>query len=264
MTEQKGHKEMITGPRRVRRQRTRRILILGFLLLFPFTMNYYSMVLPVTGTLKGVITGSFIFWAAFAVSSLFLGRGACGYICPLAGLQEVWDDAAGRRLRRVPGLAVVKYVLFGVWMGALGWAVYTSGGWNRVDLFLYTENITSWDGIHGNFIYFGMFALVLLFAAPLGRRAFCRYCCWYSPLNIIGTKVRNVLRMPSLRLSAHPEKCTQCNLCNIHCTMSLDIRNMVLSGSVEHTECVLCGTCVDVCPVNAVEYTWKAKSTKHG
>ena len=83
-----------------RRQRVRKTLLLGFLLLFPLTFDYYSPALPIEGTFERVACFSLLFWAAWMVSSLIFGRAACGYVCPLGGLQELWDSATGRRLVR--------------------------------------------------------------------------------------------------------------------------------------------------------------------
>jgi polyferredoxin len=37
---------------------------------------------------KGIINGSFIMFALLFVSSLVLGRGFCGWVCPAGGCQK--------------------------------------------------------------------------------------------------------------------------------------------------------------------------------
>lgn len=44
--------------------------------------------------------------------------------------------------------------------------------------------------------------------------------------------------------------------------MSLPVNEMVRSGSMQSTECVLCGTCVDNCPNGAVTYSWKSLNAR--
>jgi ferredoxin len=39
--------------------------------------------------------------------------------------------------------------------------------------------------------------------------------------------------------------------------MSLDVMKIVLAGKPEHHECILCGTCVDVCPKDVIHYTFQ-------
>ena len=40
--------------------------------------------------------------------------------------------------------------------------------------------------------------------------------------------------------------------------MRSDINGMVQQGAMEHSECVLCGTCVDVCPKDVIHYSFSA------
>ena len=240
----------------VPRQRIRNVLLLGFMLLFPFTMNYYSFMLPVAGLAKGVACGALVVWLALFISSLILGRTFCSFLCPLGALQKVTDEAIGKNFKRVPYLQVVKYLLFAIWMSWLFWALTEGGVPHTLDLFYMTENITSWDSIHGNFIYGGVFGLVLLVALPLGRRAFCHYLCWYSPINMIGSTLGRVLQIPSLKLRSNGQ-CNNCGKCTDNCPMSLPVQKMQNSGDLNNIECILCGKCVDGCKEKAICYGWK-------
>ena len=42
--------------------------------------------------------------------------------------------------------------------------------------------------------------------------------------------------------------------------MSLDVNSMVQQNSMENSECILCGSCVDNCPKGAVKYSFNRKS----
>lgn len=64
------------------RQKIRRTLILVSLLVFPITLNYFSPALILEGAAKGIINGSFMTFSLQFLSSLFLGRGFCGWLCP--------------------------------------------------------------------------------------------------------------------------------------------------------------------------------------
>lgn len=44
--------------------------------------------------------------------------------------------------------------------------------------------------------------------------------------------------------------------------MSLPVENMVLESKMEQRECILCGTCIDVCPKNAISYTFSSNRSK--
>jgi len=239
------------------RQKVRRILLLSFLFLFPITFNFYSPYLPIEGTLNRVAAFSLLFWAAWTLAALVLGRSACGYICPLGGLQEVWDWAADRRLIRLRNVSIVKYAIFALWIGGIIAAAISAGGWQRIDLLYRTETGISWDSPDRAVIYVGMFGLVLLLCLPLGRRAFCHYLCWWAPLNILASKLASVARLPALRLKAAPERCKSCRLCTRNCPMSLPVTEMVRAGRMANTECILCGTCVDNCERGAIGYSWQ-------
>ena len=41
---------------------------------------------------------------------------------------------------------------------------------------------------------------------------------------VIGTKLRDGLRLPGLRLRPEPEQCTDCKTCTKNCPMSLDVK----------------------------------------
>jgi len=43
--------------------------------------------------------------------------------------------------------------------------------------------------------------------------------------------------------------------------MSLDVNAMVQKESMENSECILCGKCVDLCPNGAIKYTFNNKHT---
>ena len=74
---------------------------------------------------------------------------------------------------------------------------------------------------------------------------------------IIGTKIKNLLKYPSLHLEAYPEKCINCRLCAEKCPMSLNVNEMAAKKDMRNSECILCGACVDACPKKAIKYGMK-------
>ena len=93
-----------------------------------------------------------------------------------------------------------------------------------------------------------------VFAIFAGKRGFCHYFCPIAVIMIIGRKIRNLVRWPALQLSADAGLCTDCKKCSKNCPMGLDVNTMVQQGSMENTECILCGSCVDICPKYAISY----------
>lgn len=70
------------------RQRTRKLLIIISLLLFPVTLYYFSPALIINAGLHGIINGSFIVFLFLFLCSIPFGRLFCAYFCPAGGLQE--------------------------------------------------------------------------------------------------------------------------------------------------------------------------------
>jgi polyferredoxin len=237
----------------MKRQRIRRKLLFFSFLLFPVTLNYFSPYLMTQGAAEGIATASLLLWSAVFLTSLFTGRGFCGWGCPFHGLQQAWEKAADKPLKRVRYLAVTKYVLWAAWVGGVAAAAVAAGGWRRLDLLYMTPLAISVDSAASLGTYF---ALVAISLAPmaLGRRGFCRYFCPFGVWMIIGTKLSEALRLPRLRLRVDGPSCNSCGRCERDCPMSLPVAEMASSGTPDHTECLLCGTCVDTCPRGALRF----------
>ena len=72
------------------RQRIRTgITVLAFL-SFPITMNFLSPYVIVDSAAQGIVNGSLIIFGLMFLSALFLGRAWCGWVCPGAGVQEIF------------------------------------------------------------------------------------------------------------------------------------------------------------------------------
>lgn len=245
----------------MKRQKIRKLLLFISLLLFPVTIYYLSPYLIITGALEGVITGSFIVFALMLVLSIFFGRAFCGYICPAGGLQEAAftindkNSIIGKR-------KYIKYVIWIVWLCAIAASFFVHGSIDRVDPLYNTDHGISISNIYAYIIYY--FIILLLFVPSLiyGKRAFCHYLCWMAPFMVIGTKIRNAIKLPGLHLSADTSKCVSCKICNKNCPMSLDVAKMVQSGNCSDSECILCGACVDTCPKKVLKYKYSKDTNK--
>jgi Pyruvate/2-oxoacid:ferredoxin oxidoreductase delta subunit len=77
-------------------------------------------------------------------------------------------------------------------------------------------------------------------------------------LYVLGRRLRNAAGWPALRLKADPARCADCQACTTNCPISLNVSQMVQRGRMEHSKCILCGTCVDGCARSAIQYTFSA------
>lgn len=239
------------------RQKTRKALIIVTFLGFPVIMNFLSPYLIVAGASAGVLSGSFLFFGFLFVSSLFAGRGFCGWACPAAGIQECLFLARERRVKKG---GWVKWAIWIPWVGLCGYSLARGGGIRRVDpLFLTEGGISITEP--GQFItYYLVVGTMVALSLAVGKRSFCRHICWMAPFMALGTRIKRALAIPSLRLRARSEDCIRCGRCTKGCPMSLEVQAMVEKGDMFNDECILCGECVDGCPKKVIRYTLRPRN----
>lgn len=246
-----------------RRQRIRKALLLVSFLLFPVTLYYFSPALILGGAYEGVVNGSLIVFVLMFISALFLGRLWCGWACPAGALQDFCTPVNDNRARG--GKADwIKWGIWIPWIALVAFLAISAGGYQKVDpLYGLEGGVTfaippSPDAPPWYMIYYIIIAIFAVLPIAFGRRAGCHYVCWMAPFMILGRKLRNLTAWPSLRLRAEESKCNDCQRCTRECPMSLEVNSMVLKEKMENSECILCGTCVDVCPRDAIRYSFSA------
>jgi ferredoxin-type protein NapH len=150
-----------------KRQKVRKALILISFLLFPITIYYFSPVLIVMSAQLGIVNGSFIVFGLLFVSSLLLGRGFCGWVCPGGGLAEICTLA---RDKEAPGgrLNWIKYFVWVPWIGVIVYFAASAGGYHLVDPIFGTYQGIS---VHDNESYIVYFFFVASSPSWPGSRA---------------------------------------------------------------------------------------------
>jgi len=242
----------------VNRQRVRKALIIFSFVLLPVTFAYISCPIIIKGASEGIATGGLMVFIIIFLSSLFLGRIWCGWLCPGGGLQEIYFQINNKQVK-VGRRNWFKYLMFlAIILIPLISAIRSAGGFTAIDMFYSTDHGISIAKQGAYTIFFVQIAFFTAFAMLAGRRGFCHYFCPIAVIMIIGRKIRNLIGWPTLHLSADKDRCTDCRKCSENCPMSLDVNIMVRQGRMENTECILCGCCVDVCPEQAIRYAWNA------
>lgn len=245
------------------RQRIRKALVIIAFLSFPVTMNFLSPYVIIDGAMNGIINGSLVMFGLMFLSSLFLGRLWCGWVCPGGGMQEIVEPVNNKP---VNGSKIdwIKWVIWIPWISLIIWLAIRAGGYQSIDLLHLTQNGISVAGsedrpiLFAYIIYYIVIALFIGLAIFVGRRAGCHIICWMAPFMMIGRWIRNRFAWPSLKLVADSSACVDCKLCSKNCPMSLDVNAMVQVEKMEHAECILCGTCVDNCAKKAIRYSFAA------
>jgi polyferredoxin len=234
-----------------RRQKIRKGFILFSFLLFPVTIYYFSPVLVIVGAAKGIVVGSAILFGLLFISGLMLGRGFCGWLCPGAGIQEICIPLQKKKVRKGDW---IKYVLWVPWIIAVVFLAINGGGFRKVDPFFHIFHGISMASPYDYIVFYFFILLIVIPGLIVGKRSFCHHICWMAPFMVITRKMRNLFNWPSLHLKADIDKCVQCKTCEERCPMSLPVEEMVQRNSMENSECILCGSCVDVCPENVIGY----------
>lgn len=238
------------------RQRVRNAVLLLSLILFPVTLNFFSPVKSLYGAYNGIVSGSLTLFGLLFLSSLFLGRAFCGWVCMGGCLQDLCMKINNRRRPRGHW---IKFLIWVPWFSLLVFFAVRAGGFRRPDFgFMAKDSLAVSDPQHF-YIYFTVTGLIIGVAIASGRHAFCHYACWMAPFMMTGRKIRNALNWPALGLKARPEKCISCGTCTSNCPMSIEVQKKVKRNDLEDADCVLCGQCIDNCKQRVIAYAFSRR-----
>ena len=229
-----------------RKTKARKIIQLFFFITFPITLNYLSPYLIVQGSFEGIVSGSALVFAGLFLTSLFFGRSFCSWVCPAGALQDACAGIVNKPVSKRQN--IIKYFIWVVWLGAIVAGFISAGGVKMVDMIYMTDGGISVNESSRYFIYLPIVFLLAVPALIFGRRSPCHSLCWMAPFMVLGTKLKELLRLPARRLTAEPSRCISCKGCDKVCPMSLKVNEMVQKKKMFHTECILCGQCQDACP----------------
>jgi ferredoxin-type protein NapH len=238
----------------LKRQSVRQLILLLSWLLFPVIFYFLSPYLLLMGALEKTIAGDTIVFFVLFLSGLIFSRLFCGWLCPVGGLQEICISIQKKPAN--PKYNWTKFLIWIPWMLLFVWILISRGFFTRINFLYQTEHgisLGTTSGLVPYITYYGVLSLFLITTLLFGRRGFCHYGCWVAPFIMIGSWLGNVMRFPKLRLEAN-KNCSHCLTCNKYCPMSLDVQQMVQKGRMDNSECILCGTCIDVCPTKVIRY----------
>lgn len=149
-----------------RRQKIRKTLLILTFLFFPAIFYYLSPYLIIEATLNGIISGSFIVFSLMFLSSLFLGRAYCGWVCPASAVQEQIIQIKDKKVKKGN---TIKWIVWIPWILFIVALAIKNGGYQAVDLFYQTTYGFSIGNLAALFAYL---ALIVLPAFFIGRRSF--------------------------------------------------------------------------------------------
>jgi ferredoxin-type protein NapH len=235
-------------------QKFRKILLLASFLLYPLTYFIMSPDLLLFGASEKVMAGDILFFLILFVLSFVIGRLFCGWVCPAGALQDycmvINKKPANNKLNWIKMVLCVPWFIFFIIL-----IVYT-GGFKQVDFFYKRTFGVPLTAIAEWTMYLMTAAMVITVTLFSGKRGLCHILCWVSPFMIIGARMRDSLKIPSLRLITKPDLCNSCKLCSRDCPMSLPLDDLVKTGQIHHSECILCLTCVHICVKKAIKLSF--------
>jgi ferredoxin-type protein NapH len=165
------------------------------------------------------------------LSSLFIGRVFCGYVCPPGALQELAYLAPIKKVK-VPSSITTK----------VRWAVFAA---MLVLAMFFAFNLTKVLGLPDLFQLVlgpGMaIFLAIIIASTVVYRPFCRFVCPFGAMSSLFSwrSVYSVRRNSS---------CVECGRCEKACPPQVLKER---AGS----ECYMCGRCLATCHKDALEYS---------
>jgi len=236
-------------------QEIRKPIVISTAILFHLLLIFhlfFSPVIIVMASYKGIINASFIAFVLISLLSLFFGRAYCSWFCPGCGVQEIVSLFIKSKSKNTKAL-YIKYFIFAVWIGIIITG-YILNGFHKIDITFGMSDVTFKRKI---ILTIGAIIIIVPLTAIFGQYASCKYICWQAPFMIIGTKIRDFLQLPGLRLRVEKEKCNSCKVCNTKCPMNIDVMENVKANNMNNPECILCGNCIDHCKHKVITYSIK-------
>lgn len=221
--------------------------------------------------------GPACFGIGFYAAGLLLGFGTlfgrfvCGFLCPFGLLQELLykipfprrQTARSARAwpRRVKYVLLALFVLapplYAAYAGVAGSPAFCKyicpAGTLTAGLPLLTVNASLRGAVGALFFWKMAVAVAVVVGCLRTLRFFCKYLC---PLGAIYGLFN---RVAVYRLCLTPENCVSCGACRRVCPMDVDP-----ARDPDSAECIRCGDCVRACGFSALRAGFAVRGAQHG
>jgi len=193
------------------------------------------------------------------------GRAICGFICPFGLIQEVLHKIPSPKRRVAKSLTYVKYVILAVFVLLIPALVTDTFGLGVPAFCEYICPAGTLEGgiplllthpelraqLGGLFILKAVILVVTIAGCVVCCRFFCKVMC---PLGAI----YGLLNKVSLyRVRVDHENCVACGKCGDICPMDIDP-----VAKPDSAECIRCGKCAAACPYKAISVGFREKKAK--
>jgi len=188
---------------------------------------------------------------------MFIGRWACGWLCPFGLLQDLLYKIKSRKIKMKRGFTISRYVVLVILVIVIPFITLESWfcklcpqgtleGGIPIALGFLGEELKS-QILSSPLFYLkaGILVAVVLLSVFI-KRFFCRTIC---PLGAI---LGLFNRISLLRLGVDELRCDRCGRCREICPVDINIYE-----DPNSPECVRCMECRKVCNRNAIKLGWK-------
>lgn len=206
------------------------------------------------GFVPKILMSGFVLAIGILVTTLILGRGFCGYICPFGAIQELLSKLNKNSKNEINqkidkyGKAI-KYVLLILIL--VGTYLTTNLVFTYIDpfkTFFHFGKGVFW-GLEENIwlsVFTFIFTLIILLASYYINRFWCRYLC---PLGATMNIFNSFRRTKIHKTTRGKNKCIKCGICDKKCPMQV---NPSKDKFVKSLDCINCNKCINVCPKNSL------------
>ncbi len=231
-------------------------LIVSLLIVYltaNFIAHAYCPYAVICFGLRGINPGShYLFVAAIIggiiilLSTLFIGRRFCGYVCPLGTVVEYLNYLNPFRKKQarkmIPPniektLRVGKYIIL-ILTAILALFLYSFYYFQLCPVMLAT--------LSTEFTLSGIAVLLIIVSGSIMiRRFWCRYLCPYAAFMNCFQFIGKLLRIKPSRIYRNLEVCTDCHCCEYNCQMNIIITDQEY---IDDYNCIYCLNCIKACP----------------
>lgn len=238
----------------MKRETLRRIILTISAIIVPLLIIFSAPVLVRTPAADAIAVCT-IFFAVLFISSVFIGRLWCGWICPCGGMQDIIGIGFKKKPKK-SRLDAAKFIILFLWLGAIVYLSVNAGAIAGINPYYSPD-----DGIGGLIsvmIYPALIVLIVIaglsvITAIFGSRSFCRYFCPIGALLILGRNFGRMNALTQIDLIYDSKKCNDCGGCTQSCPMGINVSKTAKSNGTYYENCIICGTCCDKCEFGALK-----------
>lgn len=190
----------------------------------------------------GIFAGATLhYFIAKIAGPIIFNRAWCGWACWTAMILDLLPYKKPKE-GRLQKFGAIRYLHFFISLGIVLFTFFILS----INTFKEQRAVELYWLIIGNIIYYAI-GIILAFVLK-DNRAFCKYVCPIPTLQKI------TARFSLLKIKIDNKKCIDCKLCEKNCPMNIKLLSYKNEGKrILSSECILCNTCADICPKDAVK-----------